>query len=147
VTRLTQIRHQFVEFIPEELASGVLYVSVPYATAAHKCCCGCGREVATPLTPTDWSVTYDGESVSLDPSIGNWSFPCKSHYWIRHDRVQWAGRWTASQVESGRQRDRARKLSYHDAQPQDPEMTVEPGTPAAPGIGRLRRVLAKLRRP
>src|SRR5712692_8520000 len=27
--------------------------SMAYATVAHKCCCGYGKEVVTPLTPTD----------------------------------------------------------------------------------------------
>lgn len=100
-----KLTHQFVEFIPERLQDGVLYVSVAYATAAHKCCCGCGHEVVTPLTPTDWKLIFDGETVSLDPSIGNWSFPCKSHYWIRCNNVQWAERWTREQIDAGRVRD------------------------------------------
>ncbi|MFC4855982.1 DUF6527 family protein [Actinophytocola glycyrrhizae] len=24
---------------------------------------------------------FNGETVSLSPSIGNWSFPCRSHYY------------------------------------------------------------------
>jgi len=28
--------------------------------------------------------------VSLAPSIGNWSFPCNSHYWITGNEVRWA---------------------------------------------------------
>jgi hypothetical protein len=50
-----------------------IYISIRFATVGHKCCCGCGREVITPLSPTDWSLTSDGETVSLHPSIGNWS--------------------------------------------------------------------------
>jgi hypothetical protein len=79
------LRHEFVEFIPEVLAEKIVYVSVRFATAVHKCCCRCGREVVTPLTPTDWKLIFDGKTVSLDPSIGSWSFPCKSHYWIEND--------------------------------------------------------------
>jgi hypothetical protein len=104
-TPKTVLRHEFVEFIPEALKEGVLYVSIAYATIAHKCCCGCGHEVVTPLTPTDWKLIFDGESVSLDPSIGNWSFPCQSHYWIRRNRVQWAERWSRERVEAGRSQD------------------------------------------
>ena len=81
------LTHEFVEFIPDELKEGIVYVSVMFATVAHKCCCGCGREVVTPLSPTDWKLIYDGQSVSLEPSIGNWSFACQSHYWIRGNRV------------------------------------------------------------
>ncbi|MGW5416889.1 DUF6527 family protein [Actinomadura geliboluensis] len=28
--------------------------------------------------------------MSLDPSIGNWSLPCRSHYGVRRGRVQQA---------------------------------------------------------
>src|SRR5271168_3745134 len=97
--RRSGVTHQFVEHMPEHLDEGVVYVSIPYATAAHKCCCGCGREVVTPLSPTDWKLIFDGVSVSLDPSIGSWSFPCQSHYWIQHNRVRWAGRWTQDKTK------------------------------------------------
>lgn len=83
------LRHQFVENAPEELEPGTLYVSIPFATVLHTCACGCGHEVVTPLSPSDWIMTYDGVSVSLSPSIGNWNFPCRSHYVIRHNRVNW----------------------------------------------------------
>ena len=33
-----------------------------------------------------------GERALLYPSIGNWQFPCRSHYWIRRNRIIWAGR-------------------------------------------------------
>src|SRR5437899_984797 len=91
---VTKLRHKFVEFVPDTLEAGVLYVSVAHGTAVHRCCCGCGREVVTPLTPTDWKVIFDGDTVSLYPSIGNWNFPCRSHYWITHNRVEWAEDWS-----------------------------------------------------
>ena len=59
--------HEFVEFIPEELKEGVLYISINYATASHLCCCGCGNRVVTPITPDDWKLIFDGVSVSLHP--------------------------------------------------------------------------------
>lgn len=70
MTRRREIRHEFVEFVPATLAEGVLYVSLEYGTASHLCCCGCGNKVVTPLSPTDWRMIYDGETVSLDPSMG-----------------------------------------------------------------------------
>ena len=109
MTRLNAIRHEFVEFMPDVLDDGVLYVSIPYAIAVHKCCCGCGNEVATPFSPTDWRLIFNGESASLDPSIGNWSFPCQSHYWIKSGRVVWATRWSAAEIAAGRSRDRINK--------------------------------------
>lgn len=84
------IRHRFVENIPEVLEQGVLYVSLRYRTMVHRCACGCGEEVVTPIGPAAWTMTYDGGGVSITPSIGNWSLPCRSHYWIERNRVLWA---------------------------------------------------------
>ena len=109
----TTLRYEFVKSVPEKLADGILYVSMDYATAIHKCCCGCGNEVVTPISPTDWQLTYDGISISLFPSIGNWSFDCKSHYWIERNSVRWAGRLSTKQIEAGRTHDRQVKGRYY----------------------------------
>jgi hypothetical protein len=92
MTRHKVLVHQFVEFIPHELKEGTLYVCMGLATVVHKCCCGCGNEVVTPLSPSDWKLIFDGETITLHPSIGNWGFKCRSHYWIRDSRVRWAPR-------------------------------------------------------
>jgi hypothetical protein len=107
-----QLSHEFVEFIPSELKERTVYVSIPFATAAHKCCCGCGKEVVTPLSPTDWSLIFDGETISLDPSIGNWNFECQSHYWIIGDRVEWAGKWSKEEIRDAEAEDRSAKKRY-----------------------------------
>jgi hypothetical protein len=104
--------HEFVTAIPEPLEESVLYISIHYATAAHLCACGCGREVVTPIAPTDWQLTFDGEVVSLHPSIGNWSFPCQSHYFIKRGRVRWAPRCSREQIDRGRERDRIGKKRH-----------------------------------
>ena len=83
------LKLQFVENAPEELEPDTVYVSIPFATVLHNCACGCGHEVVTPLSPSDWTMTYDGVSISMAPSIGNWNFPCRSHYVIRRSRVDW----------------------------------------------------------
>ena len=111
--RDSHLEHRFVQHIPDELKSGVLYISMDYGTAAHRCCCGCGEEVVTPFTPTDWKMTFDGETVSLNPSIGNWTLPCRSHYVIKRGRVIEAGPWTDKQVEAERNRDRIAKAKYY----------------------------------
>jgi hypothetical protein len=110
----TKLTHKFVELIPTEMEDGVLYVSMEYATAIHRCACGCGREVVTAISPTDWSFLFDGESVTLDPSIGNWNFPCRSHYFIRRGQVRWAGEMSQHDIERGRQRDRKNKNDYFE---------------------------------
>ena len=88
---VASIYHKFVHNIPEvdDMEDAVVYVSIQFATASHKCCCGCASEVITPLAPSQWKLTFDGESISLNPSIGNWNFECRSHYWIRRNRVIW----------------------------------------------------------
>jgi Family of unknown function (DUF6527) len=107
------LEHRFIEQLPEYLESGVLYISMKYATAAHRCCCGCGEEVVTPFTPNDWSMTFDGETVSLSPSIGNWNFACRAHYFIRRGRVIKSTPWTNEQVESNRRKDRVVKVHHY----------------------------------
>lgn len=107
--KLQHIRHQFLEFIPEKLEPGTLYISIEYGASTHLCCCGCGYEVSNPITPTDWNFTYNGASVSLSPSIGNSSFPCKSHYWIDGDRVVWEAPMTPHLTAASRARDKVAK--------------------------------------
>ena len=111
------LRHEFVEFIPdsEHMEEQTLYVSMHFATVIHKCCCGCGKEVVTPLSPTDWKLVFDGKTISLDPSIGNWSFECQSHYWIRGSTVKWAQKWTREEIAAGRADDRFAKAGYFNA--------------------------------
>lgn len=103
----------FTEFIPEKLDDGIFYVSIECATASHKCACGCGNEVVTPFSPTDWKLIYDGETITLTPSIGNWSYPCRSHYLIQKNTVVWAGTMPLKAIESGRNRDKARKAIHY----------------------------------
>lgn len=117
------LRHEFVEFIPKELQDHTIYVSITYATAAHKCVCGCGRHVVTPITPTDWHLTYDGDTISLYPSIGNWNFPCRSHYFIRQNKVQWARKWSADQIDANRAEDRRVKEQYYETAPNNAAKT------------------------
>lgn len=110
--RASAITPAFVDTIPDRLEESTLYICERYRTAAHKCCCGCGEEVITPLTPADWSVRKEGKAVSLMPSIGNWSFACKSHYWIRKNQVIWAGALSQRQISEVKARDKADKEAY-----------------------------------
>lgn len=102
----------YVEFIPETIEEGKLYISEVYQTAIHKCCCGCGEEVVTPLSPVDWQLKKDMNSVSLRPSIGNWNYRCKSHYFITNNRVIWANRFTQRQITKIQTKDRFDKQNY-----------------------------------
>lgn len=113
--KLDRVTHRFVEFVPAELEYGVLYISIEYATASHLCCCGCGMKVVTPLTPTDWKLVFNGEAVSLHPSIGNWGYKCRSHYWIRNGMVEWDFDWTGDEIAEGRKWDRQSKQHHYRA--------------------------------
>jgi hypothetical protein len=133
MTQGIALKHEFVEFIPEELKQGTVYISIRFATASHLCVCGCKNKVVTPLTPTDWKLIFDGKTVSLDPSIGNWSFPCRSHYWIRNNHIKWASQWSQAQIESGRKYDRFAKETYYGAG-EDPVGAVPEVQAVAPQI-------------
>jgi hypothetical protein len=110
--RVKVITHEFAEYIPDKLADDRVYVSIPYATVAHNCFCGCGNEIVTPLGPTDGRLIFDGDSISLEPSIGNWTLPCRSHYWIVNNRVRWAATWPSARIEAAREHDRRAKATY-----------------------------------
>lgn len=92
------MKHRFVEFIPSQIEENILYISIEYDVAKHKCACGCGVDIVTSLSPAQWKLIYDGDTVSLYPSIGNWSHDCKSHYFITNNRVKWAGFMTQKQI-------------------------------------------------
>ena len=102
---MKKLTHSFVKSVPAVLEDRVIYVSVEYGTVIHKCCCGCGNQVVTPLSPNDWQLMFDGETISLFPSIGNWSFKCQSHYWIRNNTVEWAPKWSRKQIKAVRKKD------------------------------------------
>jgi Family of unknown function (DUF6527) len=116
MSRLHQLRHEFVEFVPDRLEPCILYISVQYKTMAHLCCCGCGKKVVTPISPTGWQLTYDGRTVSISPSVGNWNLDCRSHYFISGNQVRWAGQWSREMIEAGFARDRQLKQDYYDTQ-------------------------------
>ena len=124
--KLHQVTHRFVERVPSPLEDGVVYVSIAFGTVIHKCCCGCGDKVVTPLTPVDWAVVYDGQSISLYPSIGRWDAPCQSHYWIDHNMVIWAGKWSPAQIEAGRAAEARARAAYYGEEPAKPEPSLAP---------------------
>lgn len=103
------IQHKFVEFIPEILEDGIIYITVEYRTAVHKCMCGCGNKVVTPFSPSDWQLIFDGKTISLKPSIGNWSFECRSHYWIINNEIVLGEKWDEDKIKKGRKADKKRK--------------------------------------
>jgi hypothetical protein len=74
--------------------------------------CGCGNEVVTPLSPTGWYMTFNGETISLHPSIGNWGFACQSRYWIINNQVKHAAKWSEKKIQEGRKEEAKQKKKY-----------------------------------
>lgn len=100
----------FVEAIPDAIDAGVVYISPAYATSVHRCPCGCGTEVVLPLSPSDWSVTFDGETISFFPSVWNRRMACGAHYWIKRNCIQWVGTETDAAQRSSWPRRAWRRL-------------------------------------
>lgn len=111
--KIEVLKPEFVEFVPDELQPGVLYVSMQFKSVQHLCCCGCGRKVVTPLSPTGWRIEFDGRSVSLKPSIGNWQKECGSHYFITNNRARWAPAWSKEEIAQGIREDVQAKQDYY----------------------------------
>lgn len=147
--RHTHLDHRFVRELPDSLDPGVLYVSMDYCMAVHSCCCGCREEVATPFTPTDWRMTFNGESISLWPSIGNWSLPCRSHYVIMRGWVIEAAPWTDQQIQWERKRDMVAKERYFTRLEQShghewPSSTYSARSVVSGILARISRCLSKM---
>ncbi len=136
--KTTRYTPEFVESFPSPLAAGVFYVSLEYNTCAHLCACGCGNEAFTPLSPVQWSFTYDGESISVRPSVGNWSFACKSHYVIDKGRVRWARSFSSDEIFLNRVRDRAAldETNSKSDEPRDEPRTSGPRSDQATDVAR-----------
>lgn len=146
--KIESLSYQFVKSVPSKMDSGVLYISLDFVTMIHLCACGCGREVVTPLSPKDWNFTFNGQSISVNPSIGSWSLPCRSHYVIREGMIKWAGGWSDEQVMLGRNNDLARKrgikvsdATLQNTRPIDLEMKVENQGVLRKVIGWFKKVL------
>lgn len=89
--RQTELIPEFVDQIPEELEDGKIYVCRKYKTATHLCACGCGKKVVTPFKEGFWTLTTKeaDSKVTMRPSIGNFNLPCKSHYFLTDNKVEW----------------------------------------------------------
>jgi hypothetical protein len=89
MARLTFLIPEFVQYMPERLVEGVLYISRQFEVAIHLCACGCGEKTVTPFGGWGWKLTVHEDDVTLNPSIGNYQFACRSHYWIENNQVRW----------------------------------------------------------
>ena len=135
--RLETLTPKFVELIPansEDLMPGIIYICAKHKTVVHRCPCGCGGLAEFVLSPTRFRMTYDGDSVTFSPSVGNPHFGCRSHYWIRGNQVQWCP--PMQDWEIGRAREREHRETLEARRQQDLHKNR--------GIGSLWEKLAKI---
>ena len=108
MTAIRLFEYRKVSAMPEVLDSGVLYHAPAYGVASHLCACGCKYEAVTRLASDRWSLSFGDRGPSLWPSIGNGSFPCRSHYFILNGAVRWAGKYTDEMIAMARAQDNPR---------------------------------------
>lgn len=89
MSQIKNLKPVFSDKIPEELAPGILYISMSHRIAKHLCPCGCGKVITIIFDPELWTMKFDGETVTIFPSIGNYNIPCKSHYYISGNQIEW----------------------------------------------------------
>ena len=88
--KINKFKVEFVDKVPLNLNNGILYVCLSCNVIVHKCACGCGEKTVTPIDKKyGWIMKYDGQSITLRPSIGNFNIPCRSHYYITDNNVEW----------------------------------------------------------
>ena len=103
-----------LEYLPNDLEPGVLYVSEEFGIAGHLCPCGCENKIMTPLDASEWSFKEVSNKPTLYPSIGNWQLPCKSHYWIRNGVIEWSDQWSDEEIVKGRIAEETQRKSYYE---------------------------------
>jgi hypothetical protein len=111
---IDKIKLLHVEYLPQELEPGILYVSKEFGVAGHLCPCGCGNKIITPLGRTEWEFSESKAEATLYPSIGNWQLPCRSHYWIRKGKIKWSYSWSDQRISKGREAEEERRKEYYD---------------------------------
>jgi hypothetical protein len=84
----------FCEQIPDDIETGMMYISEKFGIAIHLCACGCGQKTVTGLKPhwdDGWSMTNNNGLVTIRPSIGNFNGenPYHAHYFITNNIIQW----------------------------------------------------------
>ena len=90
---MTKLIPVFTEIITDNLKPENLYISEKYKVAIHLCACGCGNKTVMPFDSEyneyGWKLTNNNGLISFNPSVGNFQYPCKSHYFIVDNEIKW----------------------------------------------------------
>ena len=98
--RIDEIKPVLVMELPKsvnDMKHGILYLKHnedDTYESFHLCPCGCGEPVYLQYGGKGWNITLsiNGrglKSVTISPSVGCFDFPCKSHYFIRENKIIW----------------------------------------------------------
>lgn len=87
---VTHLLTKDVEFMPDVIEDGIIYVSDRFELAIHLCACGCGVKTVTPFNkPDGWDLSRDVNGITLRPSIGNMNIcPNRAHYYVSDGKIQ-----------------------------------------------------------
>ena len=132
--KVLRLEPLYLEQFPEQLQEGILYISEEFCLTGHKCCCGCGEDVYLKLGPAKWQLTKEPDgTVSLCPSVGNWKYACRSHYWISGNDVFEAGPMSTGMIKRVQERDK-----------RDRQRAIETFNASKKSVGRWQRAKAAL---
>ena len=91
--RKESVTPKYVEFMTNvnDMKDNIIYISLKYGVTGHRCLCGCGLLTILPLNQKEdseeirnhgWGMTDNDGKLTFTPSVGNYQYPCKSHYII-----------------------------------------------------------------
>jgi hypothetical protein len=130
-----RFRYQLVDRIPKQMEERVVYHTEEFELAGLLCACGCGHRI-TLIVPDSHRVWDEGGYATIQPSVGVFDAPCKSHYVIRAGNVQWLTAFSSAQATRIMQAQIARHAS------QDPEPASWLRRTAAVLSGFVKKLLA-----
>ncbi len=85
--KLTTLQLKYVDYIPVEREEGILYLCQEYHVSCHRCPCGCGKDVI--LDHNRWEYSILSDTITVRPSVWSFNLPCKSHYFITNNQIEW----------------------------------------------------------
>lgn len=72
------------------MREGELYIlATEMPSSIHLCPCGCGNIVVLPHDKNGWKLADKDGKVTIRPSVGSFNLPCKSHYYITDNKIEW----------------------------------------------------------
>lgn len=90
--KINELKPIYVKFPPkiDSMREGELYIlATETPSSIHLCPCGCKNIVVLPHDKDGWKLTDKNGKITMRPSVGSFNLPCKSHYYITDNKVEW----------------------------------------------------------